>query len=400
MVRGRGCSRRTFLVGAATAALLSGCRQGRNRQNMASASLSWNGDPQTALSLRAFQMQAGKGHFLTASGNRTIPAMNQITGFLLDGSDVILFGRRDEAVPNIDLDSLVVALRNGFDAGEAYHGDPGCSIDPIPGDDPFRVQKVSIFGVPNDCTMAARHVALDYELKRAGAGIQGEDGQLLPSLFELENRDGPCAGERSRSVSMTHRFWYYPSTPGSRRFERDSQTISITHPVGVQLLTEQEFLNTRGERTGATEANPAARQFADAVTALLNSRHIARFQQMVADFRLVELARLMRFCGVSQDQLQYLLWQHELQTVSVPSLVGGIERDEQGMTVCTSTVTQTDTAIHSVQDTREYRFEYRGGVEASVKVESGDIATMDLASLRRRILDARPSESSLFWRIT
>jgi len=399
MLSDKGCNRRAFLIQAAASLLLAGCHLGKSRQSPDTASSSWNGDPEAAVSLRAFQAQVGEGHFWSTSANEAIPALNQVTGFILDGSDVILFGRQNAAAPSIDFDSFAVALRNAHGAGDAYHGDPGCSIDPIPGDDPFRVQKVSVFGVPNDCTMAARHVALDYELKRAGAGIQGEDGKLLPSLFELENRDGPCAGEQSRSVSMAHRFWYFPLTPESPRFERDSQTISIARPVSVQLLTEQEFLNTRGERTGATEAGPVARQFADAVTALLNGGHVARFMQIVADFRLIELARLMRYCGVSQDQLQYLLWNHKLQTASVPSFVGGVERDEQGRTVCKSTVTQTNTAIQSVQDMREYHFEYRGGVEASVKVESGDFASKDLSSLRRKVLDARSSETEVSWRV-
>jgi hypothetical protein len=326
-----------------------------------------------------------------------LPGINRLTGFLIDGSDVILYGRQDDSVPPIGLDAYVVALRNAYGVGEAYQGDPGCTIDPIPGDDPFRVQKVKVFGVPQDCVMAARHVSLDYELKRAGAGIEGADGKILPSAFELENGGGPCASTGKKAVDMAHRYWYFPKTPERPRFQRDGLITSILRPIGVQLLTEQEFLNSRGERTGATEADPAAQKFADAVTALLESDKVARFAQMVHDFRAIELARLIHFCGVAQGGLSFLLTNYELQHVQVPTLVGGVKREEQGSTVCDSTVTETASEISSEERLSEYRYEYRGGVQAKVEMTEADLTNGDLAPIKTLVLGARPSASAVSW---
>jgi hypothetical protein len=247
--------------------------------------------------------------------------------------------------------------------------------------------------------MAARHVDLDYELKRAGAGIQGADGKILPSAFDLENGDGPCASTGKKAVDMAHRYWYFPRTPEHPRFQRDGQTTSILRPIGVQLLTEQEFLNSRGERTGATEADPAAQKFADAVTSLLESDKVARFAQMIHDFRAIELARLMRFCGVGQEGLSFLLTQYELQHVQVPTLVGGVKREEQGSTVCKTKVTETASEINSEESVSEYHFEYRGGVQAKVELADADFVYGDLSPMRRLVLGARSSATAVSWNL-
>jgi hypothetical protein len=325
--------------------------------------------------------------------------MNAITGFLRDGSDLVLFGRKDPNLPGIELDTLAVALRSGYRAGDAYQGVPGCSIDPIPGADPFRIQQVSTFGVPRECLFSARNVSLDYELKRAGAGIPGEDGKILPSAFELADRDGPCAVSDERAITMSHRFWFFPKVPVAPRFQRDRQTVSVLKPVDVQLLTEREFLNRRGERTGAAEADPTAQQFADAVTGLLASGKVERFSRMVSDFRVLEVGKLIRFSGVPEESIAFLLRDFEIASVTVPELVGGVERDEVGHTVCQANVVKTSAGIQYEARVSRCRYEYRGGVEARVEVSEGDLAQGSLEPLRRRVLQARPSPDSVWWQV-
>jgi hypothetical protein len=394
MNRLSGFSRREFLYAGSLTLLLSGCKR---KKHTVSSTQPQDTKPTAAVSLAALQEHAKHKIKWPGSGNGTLPGANRITGFMAEGADVILYGRQDDSVPAIELDALVVALRNAYGAGEAYQGDPGCTIDPIPGEDPFRIQKVKVFGVPQDCVMAARHVNLDYELKRAGAGIQSADGKILPSAFELENDDGPCASTGKKAVDMAHRYWYFPRTPERPRFQRDGQTASILRPIGVQLLTEQEFLNSRGERTGAAEADPAAQKFADAVTALLDSDKVARFAQMVHDFRVIELARLMRFGGVTQEVLSFLLTQYELQHVQVPTLVGGVKREEQGSTVCKTTVNETASEISSEESISEYHYEYRGGVQAKVELAEADFVNGDLGPIRKQVLNARPSADAVSW---
>ena len=62
---------------------------------------------------------------------------------------------------------------------------------------------------------------------------------------------------------MTHRWWFYPQSPAEGpRFLADAHSALILRPVQVQLLTEQEFLDRTGQRTGASPAMPFAEQFA------------------------------------------------------------------------------------------------------------------------------------------
>jgi hypothetical protein len=76
-------------------------------------------------------------------------------------------------------------------------------------------------------------------------------------------------------------------------------------------------------------------------------------------------------------------------------VVGGVQRDEQGRTVCKTTVTQTGTAIQYEESSSQYRHEYRGGVEAKVELADADITPRDLDRLKRRILDSRPSSDAV-----
>lgn len=84
----------------------------------------------------------------------------------------------------MELDTLVIALRNAYAVSPVDHGTLGCSIDLRAAEDPWRIQDVRIFGRPPSCTMAARHVSIDYELKKAAAGALVDGTARLPSLFE------------------------------------------------------------------------------------------------------------------------------------------------------------------------------------------------------------------------
>jgi hypothetical protein len=196
--------------------------------------------------------------------------MNRLHGFIL-GSDgeILLLGDRDTSQPAIKLESLVSALRNAYMVSTVYHGAPGCSIDPRPGDDPWRIQDVRVFGMPVSCSMAARHVSLDYELKKAAAGIPIGGTKLLPSIFELKREADALCGRTSGSDQNTeeaHRFWFYALLPPPPRFVREESGVCIRKPVGVQVLTEKEFLDRTGKRVGATTAGAEAQKFAEQVT--------------------------------------------------------------------------------------------------------------------------------------
>lgn len=61
--------------------------------------------------------------------------------------------------------------------------------------------------------------------------------------------------------------------------------VLIQKPVGIQVLTEKEFLDRTGHRLGATTASAEAQTFAQRVTQLLMSRTVPRYDTLVEDFR-------------------------------------------------------------------------------------------------------------------
>ncbi len=104
----------------------------------------------------------------------------------------------------------------------------------------------------------------------------------------------------------------------------------ILKPVGVQLLTEREFLNQTGQRTGAAPASPLAERFAQVITELLASNRLHQYTQLVQDFRTIEVAQLLWFKRVPAQSLRYFLQDYPLMEVETPAFVGGIRREEQG----------------------------------------------------------------------
>jgi hypothetical protein len=179
--------------------------------------------------------------------------------------------------------------------------------------------------------------------------------------------------------------------------------VRVLSPVGVQLLTEQELLDRRGERTGSTDATPAAQQFASEITALLRAGSVPRYAQLVNDFRLIEIAQLMHFVGVDRSAIEYLLTGRTLAAPDVPTVVAGVRRDEQGEIVCRTVLSQTEDGIHSRQQIQSYRYEYRGGVEAHIKLTRDDFGPgndCQGVSLRERVLAARPSPEILDWPVS
>jgi hypothetical protein len=386
----RQLTRRRLLRTAAGGFVLAitGCEDERRRQTRGETNA-----PAFAVSLSALQDQPAE-----QSGARVLPGLNSIGGFVVDGSDVILYGARDALMPEILLDDFVVSLRNAYAVSDSYRGVLGCSIDPYRGDESWRIMEVSVFGMPSSA-LAAHFVALDFELKLAGAGITSGAGKVLPSMLELAGPADLC-GAANRSINMVNRYWFFPQIADAPRFERDGQDVSILKPAGVQLLTEREFLNARGERVGAADAGPEARAFAGAVTALLAERKIARYARMVAAFRVIELSQILRYIDVPADVFSHFLNAYELSSASVPRYVAGIRREEQGKVFCNASVTADGGTLAYRADEHHHRYEYRGGVEARMEVQAAEfrVARAALAAVRRRVLASRPSPHALTWR--
>jgi hypothetical protein len=336
--------------------------------------------------------------------------MNRLHGCMTEpDGELVLLGEHDATLPPLHLDDLAVAFRNAYQVGPAYQGVPGCTIDPWPGtSDPWRIQMVQVFGMPAVAPMAARHVALDYELKRVSSGLVAL-GDGITSLYELtRSAIPPCAGlpHQEQRTAVTHRFWFYPRYPSPPRFLADEGMVLILKPVEVQLLTEQAFLDKTGRRTGAAPASPPAEQFAHLITQFLATHHAPHWTHLRSDFRVIEVGRLLRFQQVPAASLRYLLHEHRLTDVPVPAFVGGVRREERGDVVCASQITERQgpkgKRLESHEQIQQSHRTFRGGVEVQISLTADHFIQERsgvLSALRRQVRVSRPSPHTLLWPI-
>lgn len=361
--------------------------------------------PSLALSLTVLQEEVAKRPYPLPDELAHLGSMNHVQGILIEpDGELILFGRHDSEVPPFHLDDVVVVLRNAYQVSAVYQGVLGCTIDPWTGSkDPWRIQQVKVFGMPATAMMAARQVATDYELKKIGAGILPLDG--ISSQWEMMRSTSPlCEGPADKATETAHRFWFYPLYPPAPRFMEEEGIIAIVKPVGVQLLTEQEFLDRTGKRTGAAPASPLAERFAQTVTELLARNQLRHYAQLRQDFRMIEVAQLLRFKRVPPQSLRYFLQDYPLTEVQTPTFVGGIRREERGEVVCDSEISERRVAqgvsIGSAERVQRYHLTSRGGVEAKVQVAREHFVeerSGTLADLRRRVETSRPAPRTLSW---
>ena len=183
----------------------------------------------------------------------------------------------------------------------------------------------------------------------------------------------------------------------------DDAGACIEHPTGVQVLTEEEFFE-EGRRVGAAPPRPEARQFATAVTALLATNEVARYARMRHDFQVLEVGALMAFASVPTTRLGLLLDDYPLSDVDIPAYVGGVRRGERGEAVCESVVSETvgprQRRLSITEHVNRYDLEYRGGVDAGVKLEPDKVARDrdgQLTEWRRLVRSTRPSADSWRW---
>jgi hypothetical protein len=334
--------------------------------------------------------------------------MTRVIGWMNDGEDIWLLGARDASAAQIELDDLALALRSAYRVSETYNDAPGVSIDPRRGEsEPWSVQDVRVFGLPDDCAMAARFVALDYELKKAAAGLAAID-QSIPSVCDLARRDVQfCSNDNGgQTRDASHRLWFCAKYSERPRFLWEEASAFIRMAVGVQVLTEQEFFDGDARRIGAGPADRAVGQFTSAVSEFLASGRRPSYERLRSDFRLVEAAKLLRIVGGPVEPLAYLLDEHVLATESVPRFVTGIRREEHVEVTCDGEIAQKQVGgrriVESRMSTVSHRYRFEGGVTCDVAIAPDTRVTptsAQSAALRRRITAARPSEHSVAWEV-
>ncbi len=368
--------------------------------------------PTLALSLTALQKAAERQQHALPEALVTLGGLNRLRGLILEpNGEVVILGDHDPASPLLHLDDVAVVLRNAFQSEATYAGAPlGVSIDPQPGNgrDPWAIQQTAVFGMPRTTRMAQRQVAIDYDLKKVSAGIMALSSDITGTYDLMRAASPVCSGASAQQTETTHRFWFCARYPDAApRFAEEEGVILIVNPIGVQLLTEQEFFDRTGHRSGSAQAAPQAQMFAQLVSHLFTTPQPPRdYQHLLSDFRLIELAQVLKFKKIDPQGLRYLLYQHRLAEMEVPEYVGGVRRHEEGEVTCATQINERPTpqgrVIESKEQVQRYRLTYRGGVEAKVEVAAAHIrseAQGAFAELRRRVRESRPSATAWVWKI-
>lgn len=185
--------------------------------------------------------------------------------------------------PVLLLDDLMVALRTRNVAQlEAI----SCSIDPTPegikrmnallrrqkgvGDIDITLglmeramgqQNVSVTGVPVTSHFARTMVAADFRMKRLAMNFEPAPVDGMPSFLELLK-------EGNTNPNMTPRWWL---AANYEPLAKDADGLAWElRGQGIKCMTEEDYIDSTGNRTGSGKASATAQRWADTFTERFN----------------------------------------------------------------------------------------------------------------------------------
>jgi len=190
-------------------------------------------------------------------------------------------------------------------------------------------QNVRVMGVPFDSRFAKVMVDADYYMKRLVNGTVTLDIPGFESLADTTlnlAKEEMRAGRRSSIPALSlNRFWF---CPGDTTYDEDEGVISL-ESCPVKLLTEEEFLTTAGRVAGKGRPSPLAKRFADSFTAHYREIAAARpiYKELERLFRFAGLARLMcdrKAFSSSGFDPAYLVERYPVENIGVSRAVNGL----------------------------------------------------------------------------
>jgi hypothetical protein len=360
-----------------------------------------------------------------------LAGIKKMMGVIADeqNHDLVLFGQTDSSLPPLQLEDLVVALRNAWllyaplKDNVYQYSDPGCSIDPNPaivhelqrignfkvspsGDATQSIdnwnhvcegpQAVRVLGIPFDTHFAQVMVKADYDMKRL---VDGSDALDIPGLVSITDREVEKAQneiDQRQPVSLAgpslNRFWFYP---GANIYE-ESEGIILIKQCPVKLLTEQMYSNRGEQLAGSGDVDPLANEFADGLTVLYEKVAQARpiYAELAALFRFAAVAKIMksRYADAGFD-LSYLLERYPVATTSVDKSLPGRHTVKQ---------------IHREDSANGYRqlnlwFPSCGGVDIGIEANAANfknVSNEKLLGFKQGILGSRLSRDTPYWVFT
>ncbi|MEW6607347.1 MAG: DUF1598 domain-containing protein [bacterium] len=306
-----------------------------------------------------------------------------------------------------------------------YYSNPGCSIDPDPdviqklqtlGQQIFNhssstrikegiekwhsicqlPQNVRVLGIPFDTHFAVVMVKADYDMKTL---VDGSDSLNIPGFtsltdMTLEKAKNDIVQEKPLSIPLysMNRFWFYP---GENHYIEDSGIVIIKQSP-VILLTEEEYLDRRGEIVRSGYSNPLAQEFTESFSSLYTD--VAKQRPIYAEleslFRFVALAKIMKFKSPHKE-IGLDLWCF-LEDFRIPE-----------MSLKTQLPGRAN--VKEFEHRQDFYRSYRtiqlwlpscGGVSIDIEISHRNFekdTSGKLSKLRDEVLKARPSPEALCW---
>jgi hypothetical protein len=293
--------------------------------------------------------------------------------------------------PVLTLDDLMVALRV---AESSNRSGISCSIDPTQEglerlhqisrqlnirsgpqapaklmEEAVGLQKVSVTGVPATSHFARVIVAADFRMKRLAMNMEPAPIDGMPSFLTMMKHGG--------SQSMIPRFWMAPKYEPLRR-DNDGLAWEI-RGQSVRCLTEQDFLNSSGQKQHSAKPDPTAQKWVETFTAKFEelAREDSSFGQLRNVMDLAVVGALM-----TKERLS------DKAAFQAPNLMGEQPLDEY------PAPRSVPSQASFVKAGRNWVISVSGGVQIFPwQIADRTEVSKDLASTRQ----AHPTAKSWYW---
>ena len=239
--------------------------------------------------------------------------LTRVNGYRLDGTDVILLGRREKGMPEVDGDLLTVALAAIYREGMT----PFVSLDPNP-EDYYGPQMVRTGGIPDafrTTTFMKVLLDADYDMKRIHLGELRLAIPGFRSMYELLQSE-------SSGDSVTSRFWLTPLLRAAGDLAGDESGCVFRSDVQINTERIQEI----GDYT--LSPSPSSTHEEDAAGLMTRfypqiERKVKSFYQLHGAFDVAKLAAILRHRGVKLPILNEAA-SRKVRVITIPASYEGI----------------------------------------------------------------------------